>query len=259
MKNNKKTIGILGAGWLGKELAFQLKALDFTCRATVRQPDDVAILEQSGIKSYIIDIKEDKIFGDLKTFLEGLNTLVVAIPPGLRKNPDSDFAYKVRMIAKFALVYKIPDFIFVSSTSVFQDTFPITTYSENNIPNSQSNTGKKIIAAEEELRNWYPNATILRPCGLIGDDRHPINHLKGKTDLKNPDMPVNLVNRNHVINLIIGLINETIKTKVLHAVSEPHTSRKEYYQDAARQRNLAPPEFLDSSKQEGKIITSIYS
>jgi nucleoside-diphosphate-sugar epimerase len=256
---SKKTIGILGCGWLGYDLALKLKKQNYQVRGTSRSQEKLEKLRQNSIQAFEIDLTEDKIYGDLQGFLEHLNVLVIDIPPGLRKNPESDFAYRMRMLMRFVQVYEIPHVIFISSTSIFEDREDIPSYDEHSIPNATSNSGKKIIAAEEGIQKMAQKSTIIRPCGLIGEDRHPIKMLAGKSGIKNPDAPVNLVTRDHVNKIIQNVIAGEIDAPVIHAISEPHANRKVYYQKAADEFGLAKPVFEKEGSSVGKRIVSTIS
>lgn len=256
---SKKTIGILGCGWLGYDLALKLKKQNYQVRGTSRSQEKLGQLTQNGIQAFEIDFTEDKIYGDLQGFLEHLDKLVIDIPPGLRKNPESDFAYRMRMLMRFVQVYEIPHVIFISSTSVFEDQVDFPTYDEHAIPNATSNSGKKIIAAEEGIQKMIQKSTIIRPCGLIGSDRHPIKMLAGKSGIKNPDAPINLVTRDHVNKTILKVIAGELNAPVIHAISEPHENREVYYQKAAEEFGLEKPVFEKEVSSVGKRIVSTIS
>ena len=126
-------------------------------------------------------------------------------------------------------VYEINKVLFISCTSVFEDREDIPTYDENSIPNATSNNGKKIIAAAQAVQEMVSQSTIIRPCGLMGEDRHPIKMLAGRSGVKSPNAPVNLVNRDHVNSIIIKAVAGKLNAPIIHAVSEPHASRENYY------------------------------
>lgn len=253
----QKTIGILGLGWLGTALALELLSQGHNVKGTVRSKDKIVDLKKQGIDTYYLELTEDKIYGDLADFYKDLDSLFINIPPGLRKNPESDFVYRIRLLMTFVRNASIPQVIFVSSTSVFKDDVTIPTYNENSNPNATSNNGKKITEAENLIRDFIPYATILRPCGLIGADRHPIKMLFGRTGIKNPKAPINLVTRDQVIHIASQLINDYLKASIIHAISEPHDSRKSYYERIAKERDLPAPEFEMNSNSLGKKIVSV--
>lgn len=254
----KKTIGILGCGWLGFAIAKQLIIDGYTIKGTVRDHNKLAKIKKAGIDGYILDLKEDKLYGDVADFLKGTNVLFINIPPGLRKNPESDFAQRMKLLMTFVNTANVQQVIFVSSTSVFEDKELIPVYDENSIPNSSGNNGKKIYEAEQVVQDFFENTTILRPCGLIGADRHPIKMLSGRTGLKNPNTPINLVTREHVIQVVQKIILGTIKAPVVHAVSEPHEARKSYYLKKASAFKVDAPEFEEDSVSIGKRIISVF-
>jgi nucleoside-diphosphate-sugar epimerase len=241
---------------LGYELALKLKKQGCEVRGTSRNVEKLLQLSENGIQGFEIDLQEDKIYGDVQGFLEGLDVLVMDIPPGLRKNPESDFAFRIRLFMRFVQAYQVNKTLFISSTSVFEDLEDIPNYDENSIPNATSDNGKKIIAAEHVIQKMASQYTIVRPCGLIGYDRHPIKMLAGKSGVKNPEAPVNLVTRDHVNALIIKVIVGELDAVVIHAVSEPHKSRQDYYQRAAIEFGLERPVFEENEKSLGKKIIS---
>ena len=255
---NKKTIGILGCGWLGLELGKQLVLEGFPVKGTVRYKDKLANLKEVEIDGYILDLKEDKLYGDVADFLRNIDVLFINIPPGLRKNPESDIAQRMKLLMTFVNTATVEHVIFVSSTSVFEDAQDIPVYDENSRPNSTSSNGKKIYAAELLVQDFFANTTILRPCGLIGGDRHPIKMLAGRKGVSNPDAPINLVHRRHIIDIVRKLITEELKTSIVHAISEPHESRKSYYSQKAKEFGLEPPQFDENGKSVGKKIESLY-
>jgi nucleoside-diphosphate-sugar epimerase len=253
-----KHIGILGCGWLGYDLALQLKKQGCEVRGTSRNAEKLLQLSENGIQDFEIDLQEDKIYGDVQGFLEGLDVLVIDIPPGLRKNPKSDFASRIQLFMRFVQAYQVNKVLFISSTSVFEDQKDIPSYDENSIPNATSNSGKKIIAAEEGIQKMAQQSTIIRPCGLIGGDRHPIKMLVGRKGIKNPEAPINLVTRDHVNAIILKVIAGTLDALVIHAVSEPHVSREAYYQNAAQEFGLEAPVFEKDGNSVGKKITTVF-
>lgn len=262
LKQNKKvkqkTIGILGLGWLGTALAHDLIQQGYPVKGTVRSDDKLAALQQAGIDAYLLDLKEDKLYGDVADFLKNVDVLFINIPPGLRKNPESDFAQRMRLMMTFVNTAAVEQVIFVSSTSVFEDAIAIPVYNENSTPNSTSNNGKKIYEAEQVVQELFENTTILRPCGLIGGDRNPIKMLTGRTGIQNASAPVNLVTRDHVIQTVKKIITAQIVAHVVHAISEPQDSRKSYYLKKAKEFQLPAPHFEENSISVGKRIVSLF-
>ena len=254
-----KTIGIMGCGWLGKPLAVQLLKYGFKVKGTTTQISKLNELRKAGIDPYMVELQETFIDGGIEEFLEGLDVLVLNIPPGLRSNPQSDYEGRIKLLMRNVEAHSnIEQLIYISTTSVFEDTGDIPTYTENDLPNATDTKGIKLIAAENVIKEATVKTTIIRPGGLIGGDRHPVKYLAGKKDLSNPDAPVNLTSRDYLIETISGVIAGHIDKPIIHAISEPHESRQSYYVQKAREMNLELPEF-ESGESVGKRILSTTS
>ncbi len=246
----------MGCGWLGKPLALVLLKKDFIVKGTTTQIFKLDGLRSSGIDPYIVELRETFIDGGIEAFLADLDVLVINIPPGLRANPQSDFAGRIRLLLTNINTFKnIKQLLYVSSTAVFEDGADIPTYDESSTPNAQDQKGKKLIAAEQLIVDGFENSTIIRPGGLIGGDRHPVKYLAGKSEISNPDAPVNLTNRDYLIDVIENVIHGKIGSPVVHAISEEHASRESYYSKMARELNLELPLF-DDGESVGKKCTS---
>ncbi|MGB5983546.1 MAG: NAD(P)H-binding protein [Nonlabens sp.] len=253
-----KKIGVLGCGWLGKALAKVLIQNGNSVRGTVRRENQMEDLKSLGIEPFFINLTPKKLYGEVAEFLKDLDVLIISLPPGTRKNPKYEFEESIRLFLAFVEVYRVPKIIFISSTSVFKESIEIPTYTENFTPNSTSQSARHLIAAEKLIQDFDAQTTIVRPGGLIGDDRHPVNYLAGKKNLKNPNAPVNLVNRDYLIDLIIEIIVKDLSPEFIHAISEDHESRKEYYQREAKKRSLELPQFVEESSSSGKKIESSF-
>lgn len=250
------TIGILGCGWLGLPLAQALIAHGHIVKGTTTTASKIPDLQALGIQAFELALTEEGVSESITAFLDGLDALIIDIPPGVRSNPDADFPKKLSHVLNLVKALSLEQLIFISSTSVFEDTTDFPHYKETHPGNATSNNGKQLLAAELLVRESYHTATIIRPGGLISADRNPINMLAGKKDLKNPDAPVNLVHRDYLIKLIHNIISGDLLQPLLHAISEPHRSRKDYYTEQAILHGLEVPDFDDDSVQVGKFIIS---
>ncbi|ARN78258.1 hypothetical protein BST97_09790 [Nonlabens spongiae] len=254
-----KKIGILGCGWLGKALGSKLVNSGFSVKGTVRKKEDFAQLEKLNIQPYQVELTPDKINGEIDGFLNGLNQLVFSLPPGTRKNPEYNFSGSINLLMDAIKPYGLNRILFVSSTSVFEGREGNPKYDENSIPNCSSASAQQLIQAENIIQKSGFQSIILRSGGQIGQDRHPVKYLAGRKGLSNPDAPVNLVSQDYLIELMTKLISAKNPPKIIHAISEPHESRKDYYSRIARERNLEIPEFDGSRGNAGKKIVSKYS
>lgn len=247
-------IALLGCGWLGLPLAEACIAEGYKVYGTTTSPEKENILEKAGIRPFRIEILENGIQGPINKLLKGTDVLIVNIPPKLRRSNVGNFVEKTRHIADAAEKNGIEKILFVSSTSVFGNKQSEVT--ENTVPHPGTESGKQLLASEQLLYNSRKfRTTILRFAGLIGEDRHPVHHLAGKKELKNPDAPVNLIHRDDCIGIITTILKQEKWGETYNAAYPDHPARKDYYTRKAKACGLPLPEF-DESPSGGKIITS---
>ncbi|GAB3348688.1 epimerase [Arachidicoccus ginsenosidivorans] len=253
--NNSKQMSILGCGWLGLPLGKKLVASGYQVKGSIRQEKKIFGLKNAGIQAYLLGIGAEKIKGDFAQFLEGTEILIIAIPPGLRKQPAENFVDKIKAILPHIEQSDVKKVLFISSTSVYADDNTIV--AEDTIPLPETESGKQLLATEQLLKsNNHFQTTILRFGGLIGSDRHPINFLAGKKDLKNPDAPVNLIHLDDCIHIIRKIIEENIWNETFNAVAPFHPTREEYYTDQAKSKGLKIPVFIQNIPIQGKTVSS---
>jgi len=248
----------MGCGWLGKPLAASLITKGYSVKGTTTQISKLDDLRNAGIDPYVVELTETFIDGGIDEFLAGLDVLVVNIPPGLRSDPDSDFEGRIRLLVTEINAHKnIQQLLYISSIAVFEDADNIPTYNESKPANATDKKGKKLIAAEKVILKDFKNSTIIRPGGLIGDDRHPVKYLAGKKNISNPEAPVNLTDRNYLIDVIEKVIDSKIELSVVHAISEEHESKKSYYIKKAQEFDLELPVFDNNDSNGKRVISTI--
>ena len=111
--------------------------------------------------------------------------------------------------------------------------------------------------------NSHFKTTVIRFGGLLGDNRHPIKFLAGRTNVENPDAAVNMIEREDCIGIIEKILkySETSEQhdnwgETFNAVAPQHPTRKAYYHKKAEIFNLPLPTFAEDSESKGKIISS---
>ena len=248
-------ISILGIGWLGLPLAMHLIAKEYQIKGSTTSLMKLKKLKQKGIKPYHIILKEDKVAGGIDEFFDESEILIINIPPGLRSNPDIDFVAKIRGLLKPIEKSSVKHVLFVSSTSVFEDQegFPI--IQDTTVPNASKNSGEQLIATEWLLReNANFKTTILRFGGLFGPDRHPATMLSGKTNLKNPEAPINLIHQQDCIEIIDTILEQQYWEQTLNAAYADHPQKEAYYTTICKQMNLPIPQYDKETVSIGKAI-----
>ena len=266
MKEEREKISILGCGWLGLPLAKSLLLKEYEVKGSTTSESKLDVLRNAGILPFQIQLESHQIIGTIEDFLKETNVLIIDIPPGLRSEISSSneltFVNKIRTLVPFIEKSGIKNVIFVSSTSVYADGFPIVEITEETKPNPDSESGKQLAIAETLLQsNSYFKTTVIRFGGLLGDDRHPVKFLAGKTNVENPDAPVNLIQREDCIGIIEKILKQVQHdnwewNQTFNAVSPQHPKRKAYYHKKAEILNLPLPTFAENSESKGKMISS---
>lgn len=263
-----KQISILGCGWLGLPLAKSLIEKGFSLNGSTTSVEKIAVLENAGIHPFLVSLSAVEVLEETKisieNFLQNSDVLIIDIPPKLRGDSSENFVAKIQNIIPFIEKSSVEKVIFVSSTSVYEDTSDLRNVSEETIPNPDTESGRQLLQAEHLLQsNSNFQTTILRFGGLIGEDRHPIKFLAGRKDIENPEGPINLIHQIDCIGIIEAILKhpETSgqidkSTEVFNAVAPFHPTRKDYYTQKAIELNLPLPEFDESKTSTGKTILS---
>jgi len=259
-------ISILGCGWLGLPLAKSLLSKGFEVNGSTTSESKLKVLKNVGISPFQIQLDTHQIIGNMEDFLKETNVLVIDIPPGLRRETSTSnemtFVNKVKTLIPFIEKSGVQKVIFVSSTSVYGDSFPIVEITEETKPNPDTESGKQLVIAETLLQsNSHFKTTVIRFGGLLGDDRHPVKFLAGRTNVENPDAPVNMIQREDCIGVIEKALDFARDdnwewNQTFNAVAPQHPTRKAYYHKKAEIFHLPLPTFAENSESKGKIISS---
>ncbi|MBW2961914.1 NAD(P)H-binding protein [Mesonia aestuariivivens] len=256
-KQIKMTISILGCGWLGLPLAEKFLEKGFAVNGSTTTTSKLEVLKKKGIDAFYIELTEEKVKGEVFSFLDGAKVLVVDIPPGLRQKPDVDFVEKMKHFIKKLELSSVEKVILVSSTSVFEDEESIPAYTENSMTNGKSSSSKQIQEVEKLFQtNSNFKTNVIRMGGLLGEDRHPAKFLAGRENISNPDAPVNLIHQKDCLGLIFKVLEQENFGKVFHGVYPNHPSKNEYYSAKANELHLEAPKFASGAKSKGKKISS---
>ncbi|MBC7372242.1 MAG: SDR family NAD(P)-dependent oxidoreductase [Bdellovibrionaceae bacterium] len=220
-----KTWGIIGVGWLGSELSSRLKLAGQKVWGTRR-------------KDFEFDTDE---FPTAAADVLFLNT-----PPLIQMSPD-DYVNKITTSAKKIL--------FVSSTSVYGNNKG--KINESTVPEPKTESAKWLVEVERKLRFQFgEKLTVIRPGGLIGEDRHPIHSLSGKTNVPDGNKRVHLIHREDLVQLILA-IADIDGCAIVNAVAPYHPAKSQYYKSWAVKLGLPEPTFTDDGQVDREIESII--
>ena len=256
MSEALKNIAILGCGWLGIPLSEQLLRNGYKVKGSTTTSEKLEVLRSKGIEPCLISIRANEIIGDFASFTSGVEVLIIDFPPGIRKQTAEDYIRSMELLVQKIKTSSVKKIIFVSSISVYEDTEAIPVYSEGDLPNASSSRGKGLIVAEEIICSEKAfSTTVLRFGGLIGEGRHPVHQLSGRSGIANPKAPVNLIPLVDCIGILEEILKQERFGEVFNAVYPDHPRKQSYYLRKAGEMQLPPPQF-GSETSKGKIISS---
>ncbi|MEY4835224.1 MAG: putative enzyme of sugar metabolism YeeZ precursor [Bacteroidota bacterium] len=254
-------VSILGCGWLGFPLAKKLIEIGFETKGSTTSEKKLALLKSNNIEPFLLELTETKISDSVTDFLYDSDILIINIPPGLRKiketNTEKTFVAKIGNLIPFIEKSTIKKVLFISSTSVYADTAAIPTITEETNLDPDTESGRQLVEVENlVLNNTRFTSTIIRFGGLVGEDRNPIHMLAGKTNIPNPNAPINLIHQEDCIGIICELLKQNCWNETYNAVAPTHPTRKNYYTNKAKQFHLTTPLFNENETNIGKMVSS---
>lgn len=254
-------ISILGCGWLGFPLAKKLIDTGYKVKGSTTSESKIDILQSNKIEPFLIRLEENQVIGTVSEFLNDSEILIIDIPPGLRKitenTTEKTFVNKIKNLIPFIENSTIEKVIFISSTSVYSESDLIPTVTEESILYPDTESGKQLAEVENLLRNNSNFlTTIIRFGGLIGEDRNIVKMLAGKTNVANPESPINLIHQIDCIGIISEMLKQNCWQETFNAVAPNHPTRKNYYTEKAKELDLTAPLFNENETNIGKIVSS---
>lgn len=254
-------ISILGCGWLGFPLAQKFIETGYEVKGSTTSENKLSVLKSNEIVPFLIKLEENQVIGNVSDFLKDSEILIIDIPPGLRKITETisekTFVNKIKTLLPFIENSAIEKVIFISSTSVYGESDLIPTVTEENILLPDTESGKQLVEVENLFRNNSNfKTTIIRFGGLIGEDRNAIKMLTGKTNIPNPEAPINLIHQEDCIGIISEILKQNCWQETFNAVAPNHPTRKNYYTEKAKKLDLIAPLFNENETNIGKIVSS---
>ncbi|MEM6720900.1 MAG: SDR family oxidoreductase [Bacteroidota bacterium] len=248
-----KQISILGCGWLGLPLAKHFIAKKYTVKGSTTAVEKVPELAAAGIQSYVFKLgttHDDEVYAN---FLAESEIVIINFPP--KRIPNIIAIYQEQMNSILPFIGETQKVIFVSSTSVYQNTNDWVTEDLKNQPEKES--GKAVLAVEHILKSHIGNRlTILRLAGLIGYDRVPGRFLANKKEVANGKAPINVIHQDDCIGLIDAIITKEAWGEILNGCADEHPLRETFYILAAKKAGLTPPQFKAATTVAFKKISN---
>jgi nucleoside-diphosphate-sugar epimerase len=236
-----KTISLLGSGWLGLALTRYFQQQSFRVKASTRASTRFDQLRAFGAIPHLVDI--DNLSNDIQTFLD-CDVLIVNITS---KNIPS-YIELIRTLEESA----VRRVLFVSSTSVYQNTNDMVTESEG-----LENVDSPLYQIERLfISSPHFETTVVRLAGLIGPGRHPGLFFKNGKLVEQPDSPVNLIHQTDCVNIIGQIIEQKALGEIFNACAGSHPTKRDFYGQAKQSLGQSPPNFGQSNEPAFKIVSN---
>ena len=235
----KQEISILGCGWLGMALAFELINKGYSVKGSATSNNNFDKLKSKVVTPFIIDIKQRE--NDVSGFLLS-DILIISITS---KSKD-DFENLISQIENS----KVRKVIFISSTSVYPNS--------NGIVTEESSIKISALTEIEHLfrSNKIFQSTIIRFGGLFGYDRQPGNFIKVDKKIENPEGYINFIHRDDCNQIIRKIIENNTWNKTLNACADSHPKRRDFYKKEFKKLGRTDPVFNEESLNTYKIVNS---
>ncbi|WP_416866853.1 MAG: SDR family oxidoreductase [Imperialibacter sp.] len=251
---SKRSVSVLGCGWLGLPLARHLLQNGFQVKGSTTSPEKLAILKKAGIEPFLIQLSDGGDCSQLSDFLTS-DILVVNYPPGVRKGGAEQFRNSFGILLDGVAKSFVCKIIYISSTSVYPNTNEVVSEEMQLLPDSEA--GKVLLEVEDRLRELNgKEVIILRMAGLIGHDRQPARFFAGKKGLTNGEELVNLIHRDDCVNIIHKIIEGQASGYTFNCCSDTHPPKRDFYTKAAEVLGMVPPQFAAAEVNSFKIVSN---
>ena len=254
------SVSIIGCGWLGQVLAQTLLEKKIPVLASYQSQSTrdklnipaTQLVLPIGVSENKLDSDADSKLVDKALFQQ--DVLVIAIPPQLKKG-KFDYPLKIQQLVQLAESGQTKHIILLNSTAIYNGL--VGEIDEDTSLNLNAEKVETLLAAEQAVQSFSKQLHILRLAGLVGPNRHPGKFLQSGRIFSNASAQVNLVHQADVVNIINSLIEDStvLSRQIYNVVSGTKTSRKDYYQVAAKALGLAIPSFeQEQESSTGKQV-----
>lgn len=227
---------VIGAGWLGTQLATRLKSdgheLWLSSRSAAKSS---VVAEQFG--HFVLDLAQSiRPTPELESLFK--DALVICTVPASR----SDGEGYLRAVAQLASLMKLlgaSACIHLSSTGIYEG---LQGDVDEQAQLHLADPRIELLAVGEQLLKVAIPCCTLRLAGLIGPDRHPARFLSGKP-AGDPQSAVNMVHSSDICAAVSAIVQQQLWPELFNLASPAYCSKAEFYLTACELASLPAPVF----------------
>lgn len=248
-----KTISIIGCGWLGLPLGAYLSEKNYLVKGSTTTPEKLNELQENGIEPFLLKLNPQPEGEQIAQLLDS-EILIINIPPRISKQKTDAHVEQIGNMLQAVRQSPIQKIIYISSTSVYPELSREVV--EEDVQTPEESASPTMVKAENLLKEFMPQVTVLRAAGLMGYDRIPAKYFSGWKGLTTGSIPVNYIHRDDVIRIIETVIEQDIWGDTFNIVSPIHPVRREVYIRNCEEFGFDVPEFVEPpAPQPYKVIS----
>lgn len=237
-----KRICIVGIGWLGEELAIDLRKWGYYIIGT---SSSFAKKGKAGVNEFrVFNLENQELYGAIDC-----DVLIYTIPPS---SSEYYARLSIGFLSKMLEMNVNLKIIYTSSTSIYGNIER--EVDELSDINPESLAAQKIAKVELFIKENFQNSAIFRLGGLVGGSRHPVKFLSGRSGVSKPLAPVNLLHREDAVGAISHLLRN-FEPGTYNLCSENHPLKNVFYNTLAERNGLKAIDFDFSDKSGDKVVT----
>lgn len=243
----KKSVAIIGLGWLGLPLAEALQQQEYSVKGSTTTPEKAARLTNQGIDAQIVRF-EPAPTADVANLVD-VDAVIINIPPKAGMQGDAFHPRQIGYLVDAIRKQRARHIIYVSSTSIYpEQTEPVKSSVEDDVQTPERSAAPALVEAEQKVLTLAPErlVTILRCGGLMGYERIPGKYVAGKT-IDTGTVPVNYIHRDDVIGLLSTILANKLQG-TFNAVAPTHPTREAIYRKSCADFGYELPTFVTPDK-----------
>ena len=242
-----KNLLILGCGWVGEELAYQLKRKGWKVWVTTTTQEKYHRLLNDGIFAYVHNFDCDF---SLDLPVDVSFDAVINSIPASQKNTESEIEHRFSFVFNALSFINFKKHIFFSSVGVYPDMDGI--FDETFV--QEELLSRKLRIAEQKMSS-LPYSYVFRLGGLFGKDRVFGKYFQDKI-VNTGNQPSNFIHLNDVVGIIEHALNTNLPIGYYNLVAPQHPLKKEVILESAQKYMYSYPSSFEPQNSFQKVVNA---